>query len=105
MSKITCEIKEIHWVTSWKYTCRNSECPICRTELETATKDNIVIGECGHGFHAKCLSDWHKQTHKKTCPVCNKKWVPAKDNGLKAIEEFKQYIKNSNKNNNFIEWT
>lgn len=84
MAKITCDVKEIHWVTSWKYSCLNRECPICRTELETESKDCVIIGNCGHGFHSKCISDWHKQMHKKTCPVCNKNWVSKYSNNLKT---------------------
>lgn len=76
MSKITGNIKEINWVTSWQYKCINRECPISRTPLEIFSQDEISIGTCGHGFNTKCLNDWYRQMNTKNCPVCNKKWIP-----------------------------
>jgi hypothetical protein len=57
MSKITGNVKEINWVTSWQYKCINRECPICRSELEIDSK--------------------------KSCPVCNKNWIPYKHTNSK----------------------
>jgi hypothetical protein len=42
-------------------------CPIC---LETHTKINSVITNCGHEFGFICLQTWMNKTPQKTCPQC-----------------------------------
>ena len=41
------------------------ECPIC---LEDISSSNVVVTECSHTFHAKCLKQSLKS--KKECPNC-----------------------------------
>lgn len=74
MSKIIGKIKEINWVTSSQYDCLNRDCPICRNSLDEDKKD-VLIGVCGHGYHKKCINNWHNSSDKNTCPVCNKRWL------------------------------
>ena len=45
------------------------ECSICLEKLEK--NNSVVILECGHKFHDKCIKNWMKI--KKTCPICRKK--------------------------------
>ena len=100
MSKITGNVKEINWVTSWQYKCINRECPICRSELEINSNNQVSIGTCGHGFHSKCLDDWYKQMNKKSCPVCNKHWVPSRYIKSKPLD--KKYENNWIQYNNSV---
>lgn len=74
MTKIKGVVKDIKWVISWEYNCINSDCPICRNNLESSR--NVSINSCGHGFHQNCISQWFTQlnSHKK-CPVCNKDFI------------------------------
>jgi hypothetical protein len=55
-----------------EYSCLNSECAICRTELET-TKSEVQISTCGHGYHKVCIEQWFKQLGlaQKKCPICS----------------------------------
>eukprot|EP00986_Skeletonema_menzelii_P000399 scaffold111_cov142-Skeletonema_menzelii.AAC.22 len=41
-------------------------CSICILELEDG--DRIADLDCGHYFHADCLSEWIKK--KNSCPLC-----------------------------------
>ena len=72
MPKIKYEITDINWITSWEYSCLNSECAICRTELES-TKSEVQISTCGHGYHKICIEQWFKQLGlvQKKCPICS----------------------------------
>tara|TARA_B110000858_G_scaffold185970_1_gene228650 strand:- start:4 stop:564 length:561 start_codon:yes stop_codon:yes gene_type:complete len=45
------------------------ECSICLEKLEK--NNSVVILECSHKFHDKCIKNWMKI--KKTCPICRKK--------------------------------
>jgi hypothetical protein len=40
------------------------ECSICLCDTKNANR----ITDCGHYFHAKCISNWQKQNN--TCPMC-----------------------------------
>jgi len=42
-----------------------NDCPIC---LDLIEKKEIVVTECNHCFHKKCL--FRSLTNKKTCPIC-----------------------------------
>ena len=46
------------------------ECPICFEEYKEDQVKNkeIVITECGHLYHKKCIENWLEE--KKNCPVC-----------------------------------
>lgn len=72
---IKSKIIEVNWVAKWTYKCLNSDCPICRSSINTSDK-KVVLGECGHGFHNDCLKEWFKQTgnYERKCPVCFKIW-------------------------------
>ena len=72
MPKIKYEITDINWITSWEYSCLNSECAICRTELVSA-KSEVQISTCGHGYHKVCIEQWFKQLGlaQKKCPICS----------------------------------
>jgi hypothetical protein len=76
MPKIKYEITDINWITSWEYSCLNSECPICRIELESA-KSEIQISTCGHGYHKVCIEQWFKQLslQQKKCPICSMDYI------------------------------
>ena len=41
------------------------DCPICLDNLE---KGGVYGTECGHVFHAQCLTKW--KVHHSTCPMC-----------------------------------
>jgi hypothetical protein len=43
----------------------NDDCPIC---LENIEKKEIVVTECNHCFHQKCLLK--SLIERKTCPIC-----------------------------------
>jgi len=72
------KVLEVNWVGKWTYNCLNRDCPVCRSSMDTTLdkKNNVILGECGHGFHNKCLTEWFKQIGHidKKCPVCFKKW-------------------------------
>lgn len=42
-----------------------NDCPIC---LENIVKKEIIVTECNHCFHKKCL--FNSLTVKNTCPIC-----------------------------------
>ena len=45
----------------------NISCPICLDEYKDESM--IVITECIHFFHEKCLKEWVDKSHS-TCPIC-----------------------------------
>lgn len=45
----------------------SSECSICRSEF--AKEDPLLVLNCKHYFHKKCLDPWFEQG-KRTCPMC-----------------------------------
>jgi hypothetical protein len=47
----------------------NDKCSICHD----AWNDTVVVGECGHVFHAKCLLEWLPKAEDETCPTCRRK--------------------------------
>lgn len=42
-------------------------CSICH---EILGRKGIIITDCDHKFHKKCLEQWEHKLHKKTCPNC-----------------------------------
>ena len=48
---------------------KNNEilCAICQAEFEHG--DNLIILECGHGYHEKCIEKWLTGS-KRQCPIC-----------------------------------
>lgn len=67
---ISIKVLDINWVVGSKINCTNTDCPICRNNLETSI---VILGQCGHGFHSKCLDTWFQQVNlgSKKCPLCN----------------------------------
>ena len=45
------------------------DCPIC---FESLVNDEIIITECNHTFHKKCIDKWLKI--KNICPICKTKF-------------------------------
>lgn len=41
-------------------------CPICMDEFKLRQK--VLITDCGHHFHSKCLKKWFKVN--QSCPMC-----------------------------------
>jgi hypothetical protein len=73
-------IKEYKLVCSSIYTCINTECGICRNNLnensvleEHLVSSDVNIGTCGHGFHKICINEWIKNNN--ICPICCTKWI------------------------------
>lgn len=60
---------------------KNTDCTICRSNLNSASifaqekgeESTIVQGLCGHCFHSECINPWIKQ--HKHCPICSKNWL------------------------------
>ncbi|GAA5995375.1 uncharacterized protein JCM10292_005133 [Rhodotorula paludigena] len=47
---------------------KEERCPICLTDYDD--DDEVMLGQCGHGFHAECLTAAFKD--KAVCPVCRR---------------------------------
>lgn len=80
---MACEIriKKINMVAFWQYDVENSMCPICQKDLLIPTnqalerriiRNNIAIGECGHGVHTDCIDRWALANN--SCPYCMGEW-------------------------------
>ena len=76
------KLLQINMVTTSKTNCFNESCGICKEDNNNYcincsssghTNCNVEIGDCGHAYHAHCLSEWLKM--RKVCPLCNKVWV------------------------------
>jgi len=51
-----------------------NECSICFENLEK--NKYVIILNCNHIFHKKCITKWFSYTKKKQynkCPICNRK--------------------------------
>ena len=81
------KINSIDLVGTWKYTSSNKDC-ICGHSIQFPTKsqiekknmfrNNVIIGNCSHGFHEECIN---KQTIKQPiikCLNCVSDWIPKK---------------------------
>ena len=73
-------IKSYKLVCSTIYTCKNTDCGICKNNLsennineENLISLNVNIGVCGHGFHSICINEWIK--NMPLCPICCQKWI------------------------------
>ena len=78
----TIEIKEVNLYNEWTWNIHNTECPICRNNIDEpaigSNTINICVGKCNHAYHSECISMWIKR--KRTCPLCNCKWIEKKLN-------------------------
>ncbi len=78
------KVNSIDLVGTWKYTSVNTDC-ICKRSLQLPTenqinkknifRNNIVIGECNHGFHNECI---YNKTVCNFCPTDSNIWKPLK---------------------------
>ena len=46
----------------------HKECPICFDEFTENIPEKLLLTDCNHCYHEKCLREWIVQ--KKNCPVC-----------------------------------
>ena len=46
----------------------NEECCICMTAF--GLYKEVATPQCGHKFHATCLSQWETDSHSSKCPMC-----------------------------------
>jgi hypothetical protein len=64
---------------------RNNEslCSICLSDMKPG--DKVVVTQCGHAFHAKCMSRWffsrkqsknHPNSVGRGCPMCRTEILP-----------------------------
>jgi hypothetical protein len=75
------KINNIRLLNTWCYDLNNTDCTICRTNLNTNSiysqeknKDSVVVsGMCGHSFHYECISPWIKINN--SCPICSANWI------------------------------
>jgi hypothetical protein len=84
------KITGINLFSSWVYNLpKNSECTICRCNLNLPSLYNqdkgldsyVVSGICNHSFHNECIKPWVEKN--KYCPICFQKWEFAKKEDLK----------------------
>jgi hypothetical protein len=75
-------IKSINIFSSWVYNLpTNTECTICRCNLNTTSLYNqekgrdsfVVTGVCQHSFHEDCISPWVQKNN--FCPICSQVWI------------------------------
>jgi hypothetical protein len=74
--------KKLNIVTMWTHDIQTDICAICRKKLmdiciycnenDTDEKCLIVVGDCGHPFHAHCIDGWVKD--HEVCPTCHNTW-------------------------------
>lgn len=82
-------IDSINILSSWGYNLQfNTECTICRNNLNEDSIYNIEAnkslnylhlkttsinnGICGHSFHNECINRWTSKNNN--CPICSKSW-------------------------------
>ncbi|GAA5948311.1 hypothetical protein JCM10213_000085 [Rhodosporidiobolus nylandii] len=47
---------------------KEERCPVCLCDYED--EDDVMLGDCSHGFHTDCLTAWLKE--HGSCPVCRR---------------------------------
>ena len=75
------KVKKVNLSTSWCHNVpTNTECPICRCNLNEQSLHSqdkcinsfVVTGKCAHSFHFECIKPWvSKNNH---CPLCSQMW-------------------------------
>ena len=48
-------------------TLTKNNCSIC---LDEFTDEQILMTNCEHIYHYKCIKDWKTKSNKFTCPLC-----------------------------------
>jgi len=48
-------------------TLTKNNCSIC---LDEFTDEQILMTNCEHVYHYKCIKDWKTKSNKFTCPLC-----------------------------------
>lgn len=95
------KITGINLFSSWVYNLpKNSECTICRCNLNLPSLYNqdkgldsyVVSGICNHSFHNECIKPWVEKN--KYCPICFQKWEFAKQEDLKNFGKQEDFKKN-----------
>jgi hypothetical protein len=75
------KINNIKLLGTWCYNLNNTDCTICRTNLnnnsiysqEKKQDSKVVSGMCGHSFHYECINPWIKINNH--CPICSSQWI------------------------------
>ena len=74
------EIIEINLYNQWSWNIHNTECPICKNNIDEpaigSNTINICISKCNHAYHKECIDQWI--IRRRTCPLCNCNWVEKK---------------------------
>jgi hypothetical protein len=69
---IPIKIKSINLVAQYNFNCMNTTC-LCNNNLKDfEVKDDVHLGNCGHGFHKTCIVQ--RQIIDNNCPLCNTPW-------------------------------
>ena len=71
MGNICCRVFKLgdrHYDRRRVYCISDNECPICLLN-PSESKEPLVLTDCRHLFHKKCLDDWYEISTK--CPICN----------------------------------
>jgi hypothetical protein len=86
------KVNSIDLVGTWNYSSINKDCS-CKRSLQLPTesqinkkniiRNNVVIGECNHGFHDECM---HNKFVCEFCPTDSNIWKPIKTtNNVKYV--------------------
>ena len=77
-NSVTCEILQLNLRGTYEYNVSTTICNICKNPLTFHPPDyeqsgkmhghSISLGNCGHPYHNRCISQWLKKN--QTCPIC-----------------------------------
>jgi hypothetical protein len=88
--EIKIEVCDLKFMAQWGYNIQNnhdSKCTICQSPLiipsveelnKGKLKSNVLLGKCGHAFHADCINTWI-QKGSVTCPIDRTPWALSKE--------------------------
>jgi hypothetical protein len=94
-------IKKINILSSWVFNLpTNTECTICRCNLNSPSLYNqekglesyVVSGLCQHSYHNECIKPWVDKN--KLCPICFQKWKMVPLNNV--VKNYNDTIKDIN---------
>lgn len=76
-------VEKFNILSCWSYNLQfNTECSICRCDLNTNSIYNQEKGldskllenvNCGHVFHKECIISWTLKNNR--CPICSADWI------------------------------